>query len=501
MKIDRLLVHNIRGIRHAEIAEAEEVITIAGSNGCGKSCLVDCIRLFKSQYGSYAANEEALWWQEKQLDVNKRETAQKILRDKSLSGRVEMDISVTPAEKAYIEQDPHQLIERLAISELFPGIRHWPFQDAWNWRSIPELVANEGRIQERTHMLRETLHQQLAAGQYRGVLEIRADGTRAILPHVVLTYIFTTFDPDHLGVIAFHGAERSYDYEHITNVNIAVEESDSVWKNAALYNQSGKYSNIKASLAAETIKGYIAEQAGGSASNAKRITESLERIFNDLIPGKRFRGPTPTVNGELEFNVTIGDVQHDLNDLSSGEKEIALGYLRTIARAPRNSVIIVDEPELHLNPRMIAELPTMYEREIGKALNNQVWLVTHSDAFLRQAFDTTSMAVYHMAPAHERATDSQVTRLSKTSEFDRACVDLIGDLATYQPRRRILLVEGESDFDAKMLRWLFPEEIQTVNLFGHGGKKEVLDAKRHLVAVQARCLFWLLGLSDCRQYC
>ena len=59
MKISQLTVENIRGINLAVLDNLGDVVAIAGSNGCGKSCLLDCVRLFKSQYGSYNQNESS----------------------------------------------------------------------------------------------------------------------------------------------------------------------------------------------------------------------------------------------------------------------------------------------------------------------------------------------------------------------------------------------------------------------------------------------------------
>ncbi len=58
------------------------------------------------------------------------------------------------------------------------------------------------------------------------------------------------------------------------------------------------------------------------------------------------------------------------------------GYLRIRNAAPKHSVLLIDEPELHLNPRLIKGLASFYHRHLGKALGNQLWLVTHSDALI-----------------------------------------------------------------------------------------------------------------------
>ena len=57
MKIVYLLVENFRAIRKVEFTGLRDMVVIAGPNGCGKSCILDSIRLFKSIYGGYQPNE------------------------------------------------------------------------------------------------------------------------------------------------------------------------------------------------------------------------------------------------------------------------------------------------------------------------------------------------------------------------------------------------------------------------------------------------------------
>jgi len=204
-----------------------------------------------------------------------------------------------------------------------------------------------------------------------------------------------------------------------------------------------------------------------------------------MIPDKQFEGPRPTSEGRLEFNVTTGGNEHDIDDLSSGEKEILFGYLKIRARAPKNSVIIVDEPELHLNPRMIAGLPHLYEKHIGAALSNQVWLVTHSDMFLRRAFASGRMQVFHMdMPRDEDGRFNQMQHVGDEQRYERACLELIGDFATYEPQGRTILVEGGSKFDQEVVTRLFADDLRGVNVASVAGKGEVAKKKDELWQLQ-----------------
>ena len=480
MRISQLTVENIRGINLAVLDDLGDVVAIAGANGCGKSCLLDCVRLFKSQYGSYYANERQMWWQEKSLNINDRASAIQVLRQKNRNGRIVASIKLEDAERKFILDDTQQLTERLALLELFPGLRPHYAEGLWNWRSVPELVRYERQVADRTCEMEADIRSELARDEIQGEVTIRRNGTLSIRPNRALTYIFSTFEPDHLGVIDFHGADRTYTYEQVSNVNIRFSQKDDQWKNSAMYNLAQKYSNVKSALATESIRNLIAERAGGRQGVQAELTATLRNIFDELIPGKRFDGATPTITGELEFPVFTAGTSHDLNDLSSGEKEVVFGYLRTRARAARNSVIIVDEPELHLNPAMIRGLPTLYQKHIGSALNNQIWLVTHSDVFLRTAFYDSDMELFHMAVARREPGTNQITRISQRSEFDRVCIDLIGDIANYRPDQPVLIVEGQQQFDILVLRRLFSEMLKGMNVLEAGGKAQVLQRQAAL---------------------
>ncbi|MYA46400.1 MAG: AAA family ATPase [Acidobacteria bacterium] len=480
MRISQLTVENIRGINLAVLDQLGDVVAIAGANGCGKSCLLDCVRLFKSQYGSYYANEQKLWWQEKSLSLDDRASAIQVLRQKNRNGRIVASIKLEDTEKEFILKDTQRLTERLALLEMFPTLRPHYAEGLWNWRSVPELVRYERQVQEYTTTMRADIRSELARDEIQGEVTIHRNGTLRIRPNRALTYIFSTFEPDHLGVIDFHAADRSYTYEQVSNVNIRFSQKDDIWKNSAMYNLAQKYGNVKSALATEYIRNIIAEKAGGRQGAAAELTTTLRSIFHELIPGKQFDGPTPTPTGELEFPVRTAGTSHDLNELSSGEKEIVFGYLRTRARAARNSVIIVDEPELHLNPAMIRGLPALYQAHIGSALNNQIWLVTHSDVFLRTAFYDSDMELFHMAVGVREPGRNQITRISQTSEFDRACIELIGDIANYRPDQPVLIVEGQQQFDILVLRRLFADSLKGVNVLEAGGKSQVQQRQKSL---------------------
>jgi len=64
VRFHSLFISNLRAVKNFQIDELGSFVVIAGQNGSGKSCVFDAIRLLKSVYGGYAANEYHQWFGE-----------------------------------------------------------------------------------------------------------------------------------------------------------------------------------------------------------------------------------------------------------------------------------------------------------------------------------------------------------------------------------------------------------------------------------------------------
>ena len=261
-----------------------------------------------------------------------------------------------------------------------------------------QFREREPEVRERVEKELPALMAELAQEKIIGQASVPVGGGITIKVSGVLSVVFTTYRPQEIGVIDYHGAQRHYGRELVQAVNISLDQSSQQQRQHALYNYSNKYNNVKSELAASYVKEMFAKQAGSEASYIG-MTATMKELFQTFFPDKTFKGPTPTLDGNLSFPVlTAAGTTHDLDDLSAGEKEILYGYLRIRNSAPKYSIILLDEPELHLNPRLIRNLPELYRKHLGKALQNQIWLVSHSDALLREAVGKVDFDVFHMQP-------------------------------------------------------------------------------------------------------
>jgi hypothetical protein len=309
-----------------------------------------------------------------------------------------------------------------------------------------------------------------------GHVEMQPGGQLQLTPNRLLSAVFTNYRPNDLGVIDYHGAQRHYGREVVSGINLNLDAHEQQRSQSALYNYSNKYANVKSEMAAAFVKELLAEKAGNTNAGASGLTTTLKELFITFFPGKEFLGPQPNEKGGLDFPVkTANGNLHDLDELSAGEKEILYGYLRIRSSAPKNSIILLDEPELHLNPRLIRNLPEFYRKHLGEALNNQLWLVTHSDALLREAVGKPRFNVFHMFPCGTDSGRGQLRQLSATEDLDLAMADLVGDLAAYKPDGTAIIFEGggDSDFDQTVVARLFSTELASFNLLSGSNKARV----------------------------
>lgn len=471
MKIESLNVRNFRGIRSATLEALQNMVVIAGQNGSGKTCVLDAIRLVKSVYGGYQQNEWHHWMGEFQINFTNRNELVTLLNKPGQELRITCEFSLHSDERTYIKDNCEDLVRQSIWRSMYPDLYAWSSFHAISLAA--HLRGREAEILERTQADVAALMSELAGDHIIGEFILAPGSNPHVRPSKVLEIIFGTFRPHYLGVIDYHGPHRMYGRETLQGINLNLDALEQQRSQHALYNYVNKYANVKAEMAGSYIKELLSGKAG-SASTEESLSQTLKELFRTFFPDKEFLGPQPTLEGTLTFPVRTGDGStHDLNELSAGEKEVLYGYLRLRNSAPRFSVVLLDEPELHLNPRLIKGLPAFYNKHLGQALDNQIWLITHSDALLREAVGREGYSVFHMQTPTGITTEQALPLVAKEG-LQRAVIDLVGDLASYRPDAKLVIFEGEdSEFDQRMTTTLFPIFAEKVNAVSAGNKQRV----------------------------
>jgi len=128
----------------------------------------------------------------------------------------------------------------------------------------------------------------------------------------------------------------------------------------------------------ESIKnGKIKELRPGQ----KDLYAEIEKTYQAIFPNRSFDGVAPRENiddifSEFWFNLYDGKSQYEISEMSGGERAVFPILMDFANWNIHNSIILIDEIELHLHPPMQQALLKALPK-LGK--NNQFIITTHSD--------------------------------------------------------------------------------------------------------------------------
>ena len=472
MRFQSLRVCNLRAVRLFEVSDLKDFIVIAGQNGSGKSCVFDAIRLLKSVYGGYSQDEFMQWFGEFAINVQDKGALRRMFRDPASGVEVSATIEFAPSEREFLTNHASDLLWPLAWQRV-TGQRmdHWSFN---RMAIATQLDQYREPVESLVAELEQVLRKELESESHTIALCISPDGNFELADCLPAQVSFQAFEPESLGIIEYHSASRAYVRQPLQGINLDSRAFQEQRRQQILYNQQAKYQNVKTELATGYLQTLVAQESGEEVAGAD-LNETLRELFQTFFPDKSYDGVRPLPGGSLEFPVRLKDGgTHDIDDLSSGEKEILYGYLRLRNSTPRSSVILLDEPELHLNPSLLEGFADFYHQHLGLEQGNQLWLVTHSDTLLRQAIGNSNYCVYHMVTASS-SEGNQAAEVLLDDDVERVVVDLVGDLAAYRPHAKVVILEGKNEdgFDEMAIKRLFPEFAKRVNLVSAGPKRRV----------------------------
>ena len=110
----------------------------------------------------------------------------------------------------------------------------------------------------------------------------------------------------------------------------------------------------------------------------------LHTLYKKIFPSRSFIGSAPNFDAydklkAPDFFLTDGNSQYEISEMSAGERAIFPILLDFARWNINNSIIIIDEVELHLHP----SLQQAFVRALSKIGNsNQFILTTHSEAIV-----------------------------------------------------------------------------------------------------------------------
>lgn len=182
--------------------------------------------------------------------------------------------------------------------------------------------------------------------------------------------------------------------------------------------------------------------------------EKYQQIFADILPGKTLLQIDPASPREFRYTDESGQ-QLDFGSLSSGEQEVIKVLFDVARKDIRHSIIIVDEPELHLHPTLAFKLVESL-KNIGEHTNQFIFL-THSSDLISTYYSTGD--VYFIDS--RQSGQNQAHRLSDLGTDHKELVSLIGqNLGLFAVGKKLVFVEGE---DSSIDRLTFQKIAQEID--------------------------------------
>jgi predicted ATP-binding protein involved in virulence len=108
----------------------------------------------------------------------------------------------------------------------------------------------------------------------------------------------------------------------------------------------------------------------------KKLKDEINSIFEGLDLKSKFKGISKDIKREVIFENDIKD-NIKLDELSTGEQQLFIRALSLKLMDLKDSIILIDEPELSLHPNWQNHILRVYQN-IANQANNQLIVATHS---------------------------------------------------------------------------------------------------------------------------
>ena len=161
-----------------------------------------------------------------------------------------------------------------------------------------------------------------------------------------------------------------------------------------------------------------------------KVVNEINGIFDILELDVKLKGFSKDEKTMPIFENSAGE-EFDINDLSSGEKQLFLRTLSIKMLEPKNSIILIDEPELSLHPKWQQRIIEVYKK-IGE--NNQIIVATHSPHILGSVSNENIFILYRNENGKIEAKTGDELYSSYGQPVDRVLKDIMGLKSVRTPK-------------------------------------------------------------------
>ncbi len=389
MKFKKVSIKNFRKLEDISFDCASNITTIVGPNGIGKSSILDAIRIVKAVL--LPSSKDEMQQSLQFLGVFSPHVGQILVETIAgdLTKPVTMDlrIEVSQEEIALLKQDLHnfnilRLQNRIGQNNL-ASINLIAFL------SSPVGSQQLSEVQKETEKFLEEFEKTNIAQIKFQIFQNQANGFNGFHQELI-SYLFRSpiFSETLFTVFT---ADRNFPTGD-TNIQLGQNEIGQQLQSYSIQPQA-KFARLKAAIISFIMI---------NGNNISPIQNDFKLIFDSLIPGKELAGISlEERTGRLSVLIkeTGTSRVYDIDFLSSGEKGLLLTLFLLLRTVRERGIIILDEPELHLNPAVCKNIIPFLKKYICDEKKAQIILTTHSAEILADTKESNDCQLLHLIDA------------------------------------------------------------------------------------------------------
>lgn len=461
MHLKKLVVKNFRALEEIDIEFTAQVNVIVGPNAIGKTTVLEAIRLAKALLAPRSGNET----NQVMMSLGAipphnpgQFIAEALARDPARPVEIRCRYSLTEEEITSLENSAQKIATNLVQSRMgqafaIPSVLT-AFLGTPQGKEI--LQGTETEINNAIKEIRQNTEKQCDLNAHVDFTSNRIT-TEDPLAAAFISSLDRRHSPD-ITSFSYFPADRSIP---IGEQQVQLGAADAQQQIEAHNSQPQlKYSRLKNTIFGTEIKG---------DKEREELKDDFSRIFDGILKGRKLSSSGVNQYGMLTVQVEDTETKKifSLDGMSSGEKGLILTFLMIGRSIADGGIILLDEPELHLNPAVCKDLLNFLVEGYVKRKNLQAIICSHSPEILAGAFDSESCALYHLV------SEKMLTPLRSKDQ------DLISEalyrLGTSESEgllyKATIFVEGEEDVE--LLEIGFSEMLRRYKVKDLGGRREI----------------------------
>lgn len=460
MHIQQVQIKNFRALEDIEITFDNRVNVIVGPNAVGKTTILESLRLVKAIVSPRTANEStqalfALGASSPHAPQNLNLSA--LLRDSGTPATLRTSYLISQDEQIWLNLNTDAMARNILQSRMGQAFANPAVMLAYlgSGEGLANLDRTNAEVAHALQIIKKN------GGAVSVKLKLSTKGLE-VVEGALEGGIIAALDqknPPYTTSFSYFPADRALPQGE-QQVQIGGADAQQQLESHNSQPQL-KYARLKNTI----FNSLLIQDASGKSA----IADDFKIILEGILRGKRLKGFGISNVGLLTIQVEDIETHRvfDIDAMSSGEKGLILTFLLIERTVEVDGVILLDEPELHLNPAVCKDLLSFLINNYAIRKNLQIILCSHSPEILASALENDECSLFHL---------ESEKLLTKVRSQDQSVIeDALRRLGASQIESLLykgtIFVEGPDDI--ALLEAGYGEALRKYKLKDLGGRSEI----------------------------